>query len=300
MRNDLKATGVGIALPLPPEDSNVEESQTMQTVYEKHYATFGSRFSFHFYDIAKLESLCSSMTQESPHTNTDPDPDKMEEGQCEDETLPDSLKFLQELRTKEPECFSPNHKKTASTPTTRKFNLIFIDAIPSTSQGDDDDLLLISQLLLALQSITLSPGPRPRAGGTLVIRLTHLESVKTAKILYMLDIVSGTVATLKPRDMDVRGNPGSFYAIAQDIGGGPHGHKLSEIIEEFRKLWRKLMFAEGLHGVARTRIGPRDLDFLVYTEDIRDGDYLNRLVSLGEMIWTRQLEMILLGKFKMD
>lgn len=295
MRNDLKATGVGIAPPLPPEDSNVEEPQNMQTVYEKHYATFGSRFSFHFYDISKLESLCSSMTQESPHLYTDSDSDRMEEGQCEDETLPDSLKFLQELRTKEVECFSPNHKKTASTPTTRKFNLIFIDAIPSTSQEDDNDLLLISQLLLALQSISLSPGPR--AGGTLVIRLTHLESVKTAKILYMLDIISGTVATLKPRDMDVRGNPGSFYAIAQDIGGGPHGHKLFEIIEEFRKLWRKLMLGKGVNG---TRIGPRDLDFLIYTEDIRDGDYLNRLVSLGEMIWTRQLEMILLGKFKMD
>lgn len=104
-----------------------------------------------------------------------------------------------------------------------------MDAIPSISKAedDDDDLLLISQLLLALQSISLSPGPRPRVGGTLVIRLTHLETVKTAKILYMLDIVSGIDATLKPRDMDVRGNPGSFYTIAQDIGGGPHGLRLS-------------------------------------------------------------------------
>ncbi|KAE9397593.1 hypothetical protein BT96DRAFT_1020737 [Gymnopus androsaceus JB14] len=321
MRNNPKSSGVGIAhLPEPEDVVRLEYI----AVHQRHYSPFGSRFKLHFCNISKLKTRSIRFA---------PDVDNLEEGQCEDGDPadlepPDFLKDLLMKGSRIPDA--------SSALATRKFNLIVIDAISSkfdsvapSSSAFTDDLLLISQLLVALQCTSITP--RPRAGGTIVVRLTHPESINTAKILYMLDIISGTVATLKPRDMDVRGNPESFYAIAQDVGGGPHGHRMFEIIEELKGLYRKLLvISESTSSLLgprcgfkdqsrsgdsnirssygsgpsipnemswiRIRLGLRDLDFLAYTEDLIRNDYMNRLASLGELVWTRQLEMILLAR----
>ncbi|KAJ4494575.1 hypothetical protein C8J55DRAFT_497005 [Lentinula edodes] len=212
----------------------------------------------------------------------------------------------------------------------RKFNLVILDDYTS-SFSLSSDLRLIARLLLGFQSLTQSQS----GGGTLVVRLRHPESVITAKILYMLDTLSSTVAAVKPRGMlgDAE-DPGCFYVIAQNVGGGPHGHKVGEVVEELRKLWWKLvmrvvrwkslvgsvgsdvkveggwvegeieMKGTGEIGCNQRVLSPEcglkeeDFDFILYTDELKGSksDYLVRLVALGEIIWTRQLEMILMAR----
>ncbi|GAW09544.1 hypothetical protein LENED_011706 [Lentinula edodes] len=194
----------------------------------------------------------------------------------------------------------------------RKFNLVILDDHTSPSSSLTSDLHSIAQLLLGFQSLTQSQS----GGGTLVVRLRHPESVITAKILYMLDTLSSTVAVVKPRGMlgDAE-DPGCFYAIAQNVGGGPHGHKVGEVVEELRKLWWKLVMRvvrwKGLVGSVGSNVkveadamrdicGLReeDFDFIIYTDELKGSksDYLPvlPLVSLpfnNRVLWTSNITL---------
>ncbi|KAJ3747742.1 hypothetical protein DFH05DRAFT_1481203 [Lentinula detonsa] len=349
LRRNQYVTGVGIC-PVPPnslldvERTNkthnaatvASELQTYYTRHQTHYSAFSSRFQLHFLDMTRLDLRLPAQKycQGLSHTNSEfssnlshsvfnelgnsgPADTSIHAAHNTDLNGLDLEKPPKELLFG-PKQISNNRHITAGT-SSQKFNLVVLDNYPSSS-----DLLLISQLLLAFQSLI------PNRGGTLVVRLRHPESVVTAKILYLLDTLSFTVAALKPRDMvGDSEDPGCFYAIAQDVGGGPHGHKLLAIIEELRKLWWRLLMRsvpsrlllesasavdsektelaemgeivddnEKSPGPAtRERSGLReeDLDFIIYTHELKGDrcDYLSRLAVLGEMVWTRQLEMIL-------
>ncbi|KIK69999.1 hypothetical protein GYMLUDRAFT_236448 [Collybiopsis luxurians FD-317 M1] len=265
LNNTPLAFGVGISLP--------QEMSLYQRCH-RHYLSFAEKFRHYFLDISKLDMR--SQTQRSNQPNSHASPGLVLK------KPPEELDFV-------------NKDDSEDAQVSKKFSLVIIDnqfVDSESTRNTSTDLFFISQLLLALQCLV--------PGGTLVVRLTHPESVKTAKFLYMFDILASTVASFKPREMV--GDPGSFYAVAQGIGYGPHGHKMPEIIEELRKLWGKLLLEPSSpgplksQGVRRGMLESRDLDFLIYTRDLKDlttSDYVRRLAEHGEMVWTRQLEMIL-------
>jgi hypothetical protein len=67
--------------------------------------------------------------------------------------------------------------------------------------------LLIAQILLGLRAVSF--------GGTMLIKLSHVERPLTARILLALCRVSNHVRTIKSRT--VHANRGSFYVLAQGV-----------------------------------------------------------------------------------
>ncbi|KAJ3851005.1 hypothetical protein EV368DRAFT_83980 [Lentinula lateritia] len=344
---------------IPPELERERTHEEYYARHQKHYSPFiqssNSRFKLYFLDIAKIDlrrpgeknrrglfNTTSELTSRSGFGNEE---FQGKPGQAPSEATTAANFLLELLDLKRPpqellfgfKQGPDSNRHTMAGASSRKFNLVILDDYTSSSSLSSD-LHLIAQLLLGFQSLTHSQS----GGGTLVVRLRHPESVITAKILYMLDTLSSTVAAVKPREMlgDAE-DPGCFYAIAQNVGGGPHGHKVGEVVEELRKLWWKLVMRvvrrKGLVGsvgsdvkvegggvegeiemgetgeieevednqrglspeTLRDMCGLReeDLDFIIYTDELKGSksDYLVRLVALGKMVWTRQLEMILMA-----
>ncbi|KAJ4482569.1 hypothetical protein J3R30DRAFT_3460584 [Lentinula aciculospora] len=356
LSRNTKAIGVGIC-PLPSEsllpvdyanDSKIttELESYYCTRHQTHFASFDSKLKLYFVDIAKLDLRppgekyrrglfntnlneltpdCSMFKALGGHSQLTAD--CLVNVDSDLKRLPKELLFGLKQKS--------DNRHIVAGASSKKFNLVVLDSYSSSpSLPTSPDLLLITQLLIALQSLT------PNGGGTLVVRLRHPESVVTAKILYMLDTLSSTVAAIKPRDMlGDSEDPGCFYAIAQNVGGGPHGYKLLEDIEELRRLWWKLMIRSASEKILSksdttvvdmasreeikgetgeieigeisedSRESPaamnrgmcglkdEDFDFIICTHELyglRD-DYLARLTRLGELVWTRQLEMILMA-----
>ncbi|KAF7977153.1 hypothetical protein HWV62_4571 [Athelia sp. TMB] len=168
------------------------------------------------------------------------------------------------------------------------FSLVILDGhLLRTQEGVrswEYDRLLIAQLIIGLQGLKL--------GGTLVVKLSRPDAVRTAKLLYMLDGLSeaGGLVTCKPRSMHA--SRGTFYAVARNVG---HGQiPVADMLLGLRKLWQDLTFG-GTEGCGRF-LEEADLDFIVTTEDLvgsstRDG-YLCRLVELARDVWVGQAEAL--------
>jgi hypothetical protein len=120
-------------------------------------------------------------------------------------------------------------------------------------------------------------------GGTVVLKLSKLESVRTARLLYMLDVISGSLSTCKPRSMHA--TRGTFYAIAKDIGFGSDPFRLPMIVDSLRRLWFELTYS-GSDGSGRGLI-QSDLDFIISADELAKG-YLFRLIELGRTVWMTQ------------
>ncbi|TFK49424.1 hypothetical protein OE88DRAFT_1662999 [Heliocybe sulcata] len=165
------------------------------------------------------------------------------------------------------------------------FDLVILDGhqlrtqICDYSQPWDIDRLLISQIILALQCV--------RTGGKMVVKLTHPERVLTAKIIYLLDILSEDLVTFKPETMHT--TRGSFYAIATGVGNGAEGAQMQEMIEGLQRAWLETTFG-GVEGNGRNADGS-DFDFVITTRDLQ-ATYLGRLVELGRDIWNIQAEAL--------
>lgn len=162
----------------------------------------------------------------------------------------------------------------------KRFDLVILGAtVLYTTTSDnrcDIDRLLISQLIIGLQFV--------RSGGTLMVLLTHLERIMTAKVLYMLETISTQLSTWKPRRMHSK-KP-TFYAVAKGVGRGrPQTESLDEMLGQLKKLWYRLT----LFG--RRNLSLSDLDFVISTEDIRQGKngFLDRLVTQGKQVWEVEL-----------
>lgn len=144
----------------------------------------------------------------------------------------------------------------------------------------DVDRLLISQLIIGLESV--------RLGGTIIMKLTHIERVSTAQILFMLDVLSSNVSTVKPRSQHVK--RATFYAVAKGFGSEEQEGSLKQVILELKKLWYELTF--GGEGGQGRFLGLTDLDFLITTEELRGGrdGYLNQLVTLSRNVCQVQID----------
>lgn len=135
--------------------------------------------------------------------------------------------------------------------------------------------LLISQLVMGLQAVKI--------GGTMVVKLSRPDNVRTAKLLYLLDIISASLITCKPRSM--HSNRGTFYAVAKGVRYGAEARCFTTLIEGLQKLWHELTYGgdEG-HGRFITEM---DLDFIIRTDELADR-YLLRLIELGREVWAVQ------------
>lgn len=177
--------------------------------------------------------------------------------------------------------------------TIKRFDVVLLDGhqlrkLPSARTGDCDRLL-ISQLIIGLQAT--------QKGGTFIIKLAHAEQVITAKLLYMLDLLSASLATFKPRDMYA--TRGTFYAVAKGVGEGRGATRIGDVVQSFKELWVELTIG-GADGAGRV-LNEEDLDFVITTEEMRQGKNLDRIIDLSRGVWEVQARALvrLLDPFAM-
>ncbi|PIL29471.1 hypothetical protein GSI_08413 [Ganoderma sinense ZZ0214-1] len=141
------------------------------------------------------------------------------------------------------------------------------------------DSLHIAQLIVALECV--------RPGGTIMMRLSHVEAFPAAHFLYLLDKLSDELTVYKPRSMHAY--RGTFYVVAKGIcRRTPTLLELkARYVAGLRQLWFALRCG-GPDGRGR-RMSCSDLDFIVSTEEILGG-YLDRLIELGRPVWRTQAE----------
>ncbi|KZP17577.1 hypothetical protein FIBSPDRAFT_911933 [Athelia psychrophila] len=161
------------------------------------------------------------------------------------------------------------------------FDLILLDGHPlrvdKSRTSSTSHRLLISQLIIALGSISLS--------GTLIIKLSTPERVDTAKILYLLDILSLHLTCWKPVFMHA--TQPTFYAIAKGVGYGEYGYMFPNFLMGLQELWMDLTFG-GAMGKGR-KMEDGDLDFIIGKDALENG-YKERLHQLAHPIWTVQAQ----------
>ncbi|KAI1784462.1 hypothetical protein LXA43DRAFT_1042378 [Ganoderma leucocontextum] len=143
------------------------------------------------------------------------------------------------------------------------------------------DSLHIAQLIVALEAV--------RPGGTILTRLSHLESFPATHVLYLLDRLSDELVVYKPHSMHAY--RGTFYVVAKGVLGhrapGDHLELKARYVAGLRQLWSELRWG-GPGGCGR-RMASGDLDFVVSTEEIL-GEYLDRLITLGRGVWRTQAQ----------
>lgn len=174
-----------------------------------------------------------------------------------------------------------------------RFQIVLSDGHPLRTYHSPDDaidtlvaphahrgLLLITQLIVALAAV--------QAGGTILLKLMHIEGSPTAQLIYLLDAISETLVVHKPDTM--HRNRASFYAVAKGVGGTEDRAALKErYVAGLRALWLELRTG-GSAGGGRWLIDG-DLDFIATPEEILDIEgYLERLVELGRPVWATQVQ----------
>lgn len=184
-----------------------------------------------------------------------------------------------------------NHPRLPDTFSNR-FQLVLLDGHPLRTYRACEDatdapiaasacggILLVSQLIIALASV--------QAGGTLVVKLTHIECSPAAPLLYLLDAISDTLVVHKPHTMHA--SRASFYAVAKGVGAEERAALKDRYLAGLQDLWRELRTG-GFDGGPR-RLTEGDFDFVVTPEKILDTEgYLQRLVELGRPVWATQAQ----------
>jgi hypothetical protein len=164
----------------------------------------------------------------------------------------------------------------------RKFDIVLLDGhflrTQLGTQPWEGHRLIVSQLVIALQAV--------KRGGTIVMKLSVPERVITAKLLYMLDVLSLGLTAYKPRT--IHSNRGTFYAIATGFGLGIQGDWVESILHEFQQLWVEVSFGDEGSGRFLTS---EDLDFIITVDEIKT-QYLTRLTELGRDPWRCQAEAL--------
>ena len=171
--------------------------------------------------------------------------------------------------------------------TTHKFQLVILDGVyrePAVQALNlagpwDMDRLLIAQLIIALEYIN--------CGGTLIVKLNHLESVITAQLVYMLDNYSKRLVVFKPYTYATRG---SFYAVVTGVGLGWEWKRRDSFLENLREVWWKLTYGDDPRSGGRY-LKEEDLNFIVNFETLKRS-YLARLIQLGRVAWRIQSQAL--------
>lgn len=156
----------------------------------------------------------------------------------------------------------------------RQFDLVLLDGHPLHLDPDKNSgRLLIAQLVLALQSISF--------GGTVVVKLSRVESLTTSKIIYMLDGLSADFKCWKPVCMHATRD--TFYAIAKGVGLGPLFPRINEYLTGLKELWVTLA-SRGIHGEF-------DLDFIINNHAFEE-TYKDRFLYFARPLWEVQTKSI--------
>jgi hypothetical protein len=165
----------------------------------------------------------------------------------------------------------------------RNYDLVLLDGHQLRGQVSavpwDVDRLEISQVILALLAV--------KAGGIVIMKMFRPETPYTAKILYLLDILSQGLSTCKPRSMHA--NRGSFYAVAKGVGLGRASERFSDLLVSLKLLWVELTYG-GDEGKGRF-MTETDLDFIISTNEVAEV-YLDRLMKVGRDIWAIQAKAL--------
>ncbi|KAF8956840.1 hypothetical protein BDZ97DRAFT_145792 [Flammula alnicola] len=161
----------------------------------------------------------------------------------------------------------------------RSFDMALLDGHQLRTQISalpwDNDRLLISQLILALQAV--------KEGGTIMVKLPLPHNPLAAKILYLFSITSERLLRWKPTSMHA--NRGTFYAVVKGVGRGREASRLPSILLSLKELWVSLTF--GGEKRSGRHLVPEDFDFLITTEDLVR-HHLDWLMQLGTPLWQVQ------------
>lgn len=163
----------------------------------------------------------------------------------------------------------------------RPFDLVLLDGHPLRTstrfepRNQMANRLLVSQLIICLQAITIS--------GTIIVKLSKPERNATAKLLYMFDMLSLSLASWKPVCMHATRD--TFYIVAKGVGCGKQGYRLQEWLYGLKMLWLNLTYG-GSGGSGRV-LGAKDLDFIVSNAELRRA-FGHRLQQLSQHIWQVQ------------
>jgi hypothetical protein len=145
-------------------------------------------------------------------------------------------------------------------------------AHPSTGQR-----LLISQLVIALHTV--------KRGGTLIMKLKRPEDILTAKLLRILDVLSGKLIAYKPyKHHNTRS---SFYVVASGIGLGAQGHTIDDVEAALRRVWLDTLIG-GDAGEGRFIHLDHDLGWVLSDEEVKT-EYIEKIIELGRPIWQTQV-----------
>lgn len=141
--------------------------------------------------------------------------------------------------------------------------------------------LYISQILLGLRTVSL--------GGTMFIKLSHVERPLTARILLALCRIANHVRTIKSPTLHV--NRGSFYVLVQGVR--THSVEFRELVVGLERLWYVMSF-EGEMGYGRM-MEWEEGDVITSWEDVMSPHGLGNIVRLGTRMW--QIQRDALGKW---
>lgn len=170
-------------------------------------------------------------------------------------------------------------------PGSQMYDLVLLDGHPlrthtsSAAQKLNGDRLLISQLVICLQAISIS--------GTIIMKLSKPERVITAKLLYMLDVLSLSLGSWKP--VFIHATRPTFYVVAKGVGYGRQGYRFHEFLHGLKNLWMQLTYG-GAHDTGR-ELNDQDLDFIVSKTEL-ERTFGNRLQQLGHHVWLVQEESL--------
>ncbi|KAH9855296.1 hypothetical protein C2E23DRAFT_724548 [Lenzites betulinus] len=145
---------------------------------------------------------------------------------------------------------------------------------PPTKMSPTAIAHFIGQLLVTLGSVEL--------GGTIVMRLAHIERAPAAQLVYLLDMISETLVLHQPQ------GSASFYAVAKGVGADTivAAPLLKRYIKALHLLWDELSTGAGLQ---RGRLVERELGRVIPAPAVLESrGYLDRLVELASPVWAAQ------------
>ncbi|CAK5280321.1 unnamed protein product [Mycena citricolor] len=165
----------------------------------------------------------------------------------------------------------------------KRFDVVLLDGkqIHRDPKSNISDRFFVSELIIGLQAI--------KKGGTLVVRLIDPESVETAKLLHMFDLLASSLDTFKPRTMHVARS--TFYAVIKGVGEGPKGGSLPHFINKLKELWVDLSLG-GTEGAGRS-LCHEDLDFIISIDELKATKNLDRLIKLSRAVWEVQAKALM-------
>ncbi|CAE6468064.1 unnamed protein product [Rhizoctonia solani] len=159
------------------------------------------------------------------------------------------------------------------------FDLVVCDGHSLRNNPDNIDRpwnwtrLLISQLLMGLRAVS--------AGGTIFLKLSHLEKALGARILLALCRVARSVRTIKPQLHAIRG---TFYVIAQQISTNSANYRA--LVDSLERLWYVMSF-EGETGYGR-EITWEEENMITSWEEVVSEHGLDKLARFGGEVWKIQ------------